>query len=1303
MHKFFTKLLTILLILTGVSVNAEESLHFNYIDTKGYGVFCVFRDADDIVWLGTSNGLITYAQLEGNRPFSYVRHTKLDDIIKKIDQDALGRLWVETQALDVLIYTPKSNDLIEDVPAYLRRFGIYVGNRFSHKSDSKGREWIGYNNKVYLRDFKTNRTKLFMFPSSEGRVLELEVNEKEVLVAMEHHLYTIPFATEKPQRLAVAPSRLAYTTLFMGRDGGNNLILGTAQQCFRYDIRQQLWSSLKDVMPLVTDVTPLPNGQVLVGTSNNGNYTYNPDGSLALHLTESAPNTGGLPNSHIEHVYYDKSKDMVITTFHKRGMSVYSHGENTFQEYHISSSANEYKDEDVISLSDAGNGSFWVGTEDNGVYRITADGSNRILEQHYPGKAATMVYQDSKGRLWTGLYGNGLHASDGTVYAPYLSPFSMVEDEQGRLFIAMLGMGIWMLNPETRQLSNVVPGNIWLMHLAYYQGKVYGSSGDMIYVLDTKTLTTEQIPCRIFGKDVSISVGAKTLTIDHRGWLWLVSHRNRSEVYIYDIPNKKTYSVDRLSRYVISGIVEDKEGNIWCTTDLGFVRVVVNDGQEPSFRLYCYSSWQYEQKRFYNVKALICMKDGRLLAGTGNGYRLMDTKQIPTVLKHSVGHSSPIITSLRVNDEDLSPVSPTDRAIFQSDIIYAHQIELDYNENNIMLECRPRGIHQQLDGMFYYLLDGLSDQWIPMDNYTIQLPNLPPGNYQLKVRRQADEIDSWDEFHILDICIHQPFWNTWYAWLFYICLMLAALYSFYRFTKHREEYRRKVHEMEIEAAHEAEMNDMKVQFFTNVSHDLRTPLTLILTPVEELLNTNLPANTRKVLDVVNRNAHHLYTLVNQILDFQRLGSTHDALSLDSADLVALVKDCCESYQLMASQRHIQLSFLASIEQMNLMMDSDKMQKVINNLLSNAFKFTPDGGFIQVEIEQTTDDKVLVHVKDTGRGISEADRAHIFERYYVSKVFSISNDSSGVGLSIVKHYVELHGGVVTVSGNKPKGTVFTIQLPVVQTAPIAVEENAPAPVIELPQVSGDRVSLLIVEDNADMLSYLGNVLAADYTIYQATDGQQALAILQSADIDLVVSDVMMDGMDGLELTRRIKENINTSHIPVILLTAKALAEDELSGLQMGANDYITKPFNFDVLRLRIRQQLERRQEKRKLFSENPDIEPAEITITTVDEQLLKQALDAVNKHIEDPDFNVDQLSNELGMHRTGLTRKLHAITGQTPLVFIRMLRLKRACQILKADPSKLISQVAYEVGFNNPKKFSKYFKDEFGCYPSEYGK
>ena len=1283
---------------------AEETLHFDYIDTKGYAVFCVFRDADNIVWLGTSDGLITYAQLEGRVPFSYERHPQLSDIIRKIDQDNLGRLWLETQSMDILIYSPKTNELVPSTNDYLKKFGIYIDGFFAHKTDDQGRVWIGNNNKVYMRDFKAGRTQLFMLPKSAGRVVEIDVNEREALVVTSRQIYSISFSNNRVGKVAPTPAPCYYNTTYLCRDGNQNVFFSNGLNCFRYDRSKGQWANLDEVHPMVVDITAMPNGSVLIGSSNDGAYEYQKNGEMTKHLDATTAEQNGLHNSHIQHIYFDKAKDMVITTYHKRGMSLYSHQENRYQMHYIAVPATNYMKEDVISMTDAGDNTFWVGTEDNGIYHVSADASHQILENRYPGSAATMVFQDSKGRVWAGLYGKGLYASDGRIFFKGLSPFSMVEDKQGRLFVSLLGQGLWMVEPLTGKTASVYEGALWMMQLAYYEGKVYGISGEYLMAVDTRTLEMEQIPIELFGEDPSIAAGAKTLTIDHRGWLWMVSHRNHAEVHIYDIHKKKAYRVDQLARYVINGIVEDKTGDVWCTTDLGMVRVVVEGEATPSFQLYCYRGGNYGKMPYYNAKALIRLKDGRLLSGASEGYFLIDTNRMPDMLKQTITSESPLITSLRINDQEISPADSVRNISLHSDLIYAKDLVLSYNENNIVLECRPRGFHQLVSSLYYYQLEGESDQWMPMDNYIIRLSNLSPGKYKLKIRRQVYQQDEWEEFDMLSIRIRQPFWNTWQAWLGYLGVIIASFVTFLNFFRRRQKYNKKVREMEMQAERDKEMNDMKVRFFTNVSHDLRTPLTLIMTPVEELLNNEQPEPTRKVLEVVNRNAHHLFSLVNQILDFQRLGSTNDVLSLDNADIVELIKKECESYKLMAQQRHIQFNFHTSVDKLQMVLDADKIRKVINNLLSNSFKYTPDGGTICIDIAEGSDGMVQIKESDTGHGIPEADRDHVFERYYVSKARNVTMGSSGLGLNIVKHYVELHGGTVTASDNQPRGALFTILLPMTQKTAVAQSEPITPTGVEGQKERNDAehrtARLLLVDDNADMLSYMSSVLSADYTIYQATNGLQALEIIRSTEVDLVVSDVMMDGMDGLELTRSIKRDVNISHVPIILLTAKGMAEDELKGLQMGANDYITKPFNFDVLRLRIRQQLEQGVEKRRKFRLNPDIEPSEITITTVDEQLLQQALDAVSKNMENPDFNVDQLASELGMHRTGLNRKLQAITGQTPLVFIRTLRLRRAHQILTADPAKMVSQVAYEVGFNNPKLFSKYFKEEYGCYPSE---
>ena len=419
----------------------------------------------------------------------------------------------------------------------------------------------------------------------------------------------------------------------------------------------------------------------------------------------------------------------------------------------------------------------------------------------------------------------------------------------------------------------------------------------------------------------------------------------------------------------------------------------------------------------------------------------------------------------------------------------------------------------------------------------------------------------------------------------------------------------------------------------------------------------------------------------------------------------MLNDLSEAFASMAEKRRIRLSVNVPQEQHIVQIDSDKVYKIVNNLLSNSFKFTPDGGEISLDCHvepAEKDSTVTLRVADTGSGIDDDVMPHIFERFYYSKQLKTSHMSSGIGLNIVKQYTDLMGGTIKVEKNSPQGTIFTIAFAAEEVA--TPNAQHPSPTTHHPTPDTQHPStVLIVDDNTDMLSYIAASLQDEHNVITATNGNDALSILADEEqtIDVVVSDVMMPGIDGFELTRRIKNDINMSHIPVILLTAKALEEDQLEGLQMGANDYITKPFNIDILRLRIKAWMERRQAVHERFNTQQEVEPEELTITTLDEQLLQKAVAAVSEHMHEPDFNVDQLASILGIHRTGLNRKLQFITGQRPILFIRTLRLKRARQLMDADPSLPVSQVAYMVGFNNPKLFAKHFNEEFGCLPSEY--
>lgn len=609
---------------------------------------------------------------------------------------------------------------------------------------------------------------------------------------------------------------------------------------------------------------------------------------------------------------------------------------------------------------------------------------------------------------------------------------------------------------------------------------------------------------------------------------------------------------------------------------------------------------------------------------------------------------------------------------------------------------------------YYFQLKGYNNQWLPASDNSISLSNLQPGNYDLMLRTAPPGDPSSEDIHMLHIRIRQPFWLT--PWGIALWLSLAAIIGtmLFYFFRNRHIYQRQIRHIERQKRQEAELNEMKTRFFTNVSHDLRTPLTLIIAPVDQLIKqfTEHPTkdNTLRLLDTVKRNANRLLSLTNQILDMRESEINYESLQKTPTDIGKLLGEVAATYLALAEKRNISFSVKMPEEQHILQIDSEKIYKIVSNLVSNSFKFTPDGGSITLDCAILPTDEgatMTLRVADTGMGISEKDLPHIFERFYYSKQLHSSHKSSGIGLNIVKQYTELMDGTVSVERNTPRGTVFTLDIPVDELN----QQTGPQEDRQEEGEKDNRPTILIADDNTELLSFIANSLNEEYNIVAVTNGEEALRVLadEQQTVDVVVSDIMMPGIDGLELTRRIKEDVNLSHIPVILLTAKALEEDQLKGLQMGANDYITKPFNADILRLRIRAWMQRRQVARERFSEVPVVEPEKLAITTLDEQLLQRTVSVVSEHMHDPDFNVDQLASLIGIHRTGLNRKLQFIVGQTPIVFIRTLRLKRARQLMEADPQLPVSQVAYQVGFNNPKIFSRYFAEEFGCKPSEYTK
>ena len=770
-------------------------------------------------------------------------------------------------------------------------------------------------------------------------------------------------------------------------------------------------------------------------------------------------------------------------------------------------------------------------------------------------------------------------------------------------------------------------------------------------------------------------------------------------------------------------IVESDDRNLWVSTPHGISNVTVT--YKPETRNFSLGFKNYNesdglQGRQFNENVRLKTSAGEIIFGGINGFNVFHPDKINVnTIKPRI-----ILSDFQIFNKSVAIGEPINkRVILTKSITETDEIILKYTDNVFSLEFVALNFFHPEKSKYKYKLEGFNKDWLMTNGSQrkVTYTNLDPGNYTFYV--QASNSDGiWNEDGVqLRIEILPPFWKSGVAFVIYIALILGALLLSRQLILARERMKYKIEKERQYAQQVHELDMMKIKFITNVSHEFRTPLTLIITPLEKMLRAASDPDQRKQYLMIHRNARRLLNLVNQLLDFRRLEVQEVQLNQSEGDIVAFVKEAAHSFTDLSEKKQIEFSFHSDMSSLETMFDKDKLEKILFNLLSNAFKFTPLQGKVEVSmglLEKTEEQTkwVSIRVKDSGIGIPSEKHEKIFERFFQNDLpASMVNQGSGIGLSITKEFVKLHGGIITVESEVNAGSCFSVLLPLVD-----IKADAPTPEfvsepITPPQDSNGTVlengiengqadhklpTLLLVEDNEDFRFYLKDNLKQAYRIFEARNGKEGLQLTLKHLPDLIVSDIMMPEMDGIELCKKVKSNTNISHTPVILLTARTSEEQKMEGFEIGADDYITKPFNFEILQSRIKNLIHQREIFHKDFRRQIEVKATDIKITSMDEKLIQNAIKYVEEKISDADFSVEDLSRELGMSRVHLYKKLLSLTGKAPLEFIRTIRLQRAAQLL--EKSQLtISEVAYKVGFNSPKYFAKYFRDEFGMLPSEY--
>jgi signal transduction histidine kinase/CheY-like chemotaxis protein len=637
-----------------------------------------------------------------------------------------------------------------------------------------------------------------------------------------------------------------------------------------------------------------------------------------------------------------------------------------------------------------------------------------------------------------------------------------------------------------------------------------------------------------------------------------------------------------------------------------------------------------------------------------------------------------------------------------------NEIELNYKQNVFSVEFAALSYANPAKNQYTYMLEGFDKDWVNAGvSNSATYTNLNPGKYLFKVKG-SNSNGIWNPKEAtIEIIIRPPFWRTW--WFRFALISIALLCVFYiaKFFLERAKQKNELVFEKTRARKLHEIENMKLRFFTNISHEIRTPLTLILGPLNQVLNQNLIDNdSRDKLQLAKKNADQLLKLISQLLDFRKIEAGKQTAHYEKSDIVFFIKSIVESFRVLAAEKDVKLTFLSDRTHFVTWFDNDKIQKIVNNLLSNALKFTNNSGSVSVNFEindassgenAEKQSSYLIIVKDTGRGIPEKNLKKIFERF-VQGSNGENLSGSGIGLSITREFVKLMGGEIDAESVEGKGASFTVQLPLLRETDVKTDETLSG---KPENFTGEnRKIILIAEDNADVREYMISNFQQEYKILAAENGKEGYELAIKYIPDVIISDLLMPVMGGDIFCKKIKKDERTSHIPFILLTAVTAKESEKEALKAGVDDYITKPFDINILKLKADNLLSLRNTLREKYKNDILLQPSPITLVSPDEKFLKKAVDIIEKNISDPDFDIETFSSEVGVSRMQLYRKLEALTNMTVKEFIRDIRIKRAAQLLEQNKIT-VSEVIYHVGFRDMAYFRKCFREQYGASPSEY--
>ncbi|WP_242693372.1 hybrid sensor histidine kinase/response regulator transcription factor [Sabulibacter ruber] len=1379
-RRFFLSIATVLVIVANVTqalANLPDQRRFLHIDVNNglshNQVTCFLKDSKGYIWVGTSSGLNRFDGY-GVKVFRHNSRTTAslrDNHISKIFEDPEGNIWVATQK-GLTVYNPILDKFDRDYAALLKKYTLPAAPVQDIVKDNFGNFWFLQNGQGLTRfNPKTKvSTKVTPIPGKTTTLGSSQINTLAFTSQGDVWVLHADGLLEKlnGKTLKVEARETGLQTQFrqqalgygMTIDRDDDLWLFSSYEsvgAFLYKSASRTFLNFHENAPelrlnsnLVRGVVENEDGTIWLATDHGGVNIVNKK-DLSVQFVKNSPEIkNSLSHNSLISIYKDREGIIWLGTY-KKGLNYYHKNLFRFQHHQnqlLVKGSLPYAD--INRFVEDARGNLWIGTNGGGLLYWNRSTGQYTRYQHNPKDPTSIssnvivsLLLDKDQNLWIGTYLGGLNKFDGQKFTRYKregqdalslgndNVWELFQDSKGRIWMGTMRGGLQQIDPHTGKFKpyhrTAGQAGIEALYVATIaedtKGRLWVGGDIGVEVLDLATNKLVQFQNDPRNPRSLSSNTVLSILQDSRENIWVGTNEG------LNLFNPKTNSFrlftkeNGLADNIILNILEDRNHDLWVSTPNGISKLEISgrEAQNVSFVAHNYDESDGLQGKAFNENAAYLTRKGEVLFGGPNGFNLFQ----PSKLSLNKVAPAIVFTDFQLFNRSLNVGEEVDhRVILTKALSATRQIALKHDQNMFTVEFAALNFFHSEKNKYQYKLEGFDKEWHTTNgnNRRITYTNLDPGQYQLKVRASNND-GVWNKEGInLNIEVEVPFWRSNVAYVLYFLIVFGVLYLIRWVEMQKANVNFALERERREVKHMRELHLMKIKFFTNISHEFRTPLTLILAPLERLLATTQDSGQQRQFQMINRNAKRLLHLVNQLLDFRKLEVEEVAFAPSVGNIIKFIKESVYSFSDLSEKNHVNLSFETSVKELHASFDMDKLGKILFNLLSNAFKFTPENGHIKVEVQCLENDSesqglhlLEIKVSDTGIGISKEAQEKIFDRFFREDVpDNLVNQGSGIGLAITKEFVKIHGGLIQVRSELGKGSCFTVTLPIKVTgsgingieAGELTEEIAPVSKgVEItkrvgPESQEQKLVVLLVEDNADFRTYLKENLGQHFNVVEAKNGKEGWQKALAYQPDLILSDLMMPEMNGIDFCKKIKADARTTHIPFVLLTAQTAEEQKLQGLDIGANDYITKPFNFEMLLSRMSNLITQCQLLQKAYGKKISVQTSEVEIVSLDDKLIQKAIKVVEDNIDCPQFSVELMSRELGMSRVYLYKRIVALTGQTPMEFIRKIRLERAAQLL--EKSQLtVAEVAYAVGFNNPRYFSKYFKEQYHMLPSVY--